>query len=185
MQLTKQGAVLFAQGSHKKVSIAEHATRRSNRRTCAVPYCMRGYAPRLAARANDGNIRQSKTLEDPFRHPFRPLLPNIARVRARPCGRFRERCVFGNERSLVANGREDAPSMTPLGIAPTAPPHALARFLAAAAENPSQTLATKRNHPRTQREGGPEGPPSLEARCPLKRVRAISRGAVPRAGRSA
>lgn len=181
----KQGAVLFAQGSHKKVSIAEHATCRSNRRTCAVPYCVRGYAPRLAARANDGNIRQSKTLEDPFRHPFRPLLPNIARVRACPCGRFRERCVFGNERSLVANGCEDAPSMTPLGIAPAAPPHALARLLATAAENPSQTLATKRNRPRTQREGGPEGPPSLEARCPLKRVRAISRGAVPRAGRSA
>ena len=185
MQLTKQGAVLFVQGSHKQVSIAEHATRRSNRRTCAVPYCVRGYAPRLAARANDGNIRQSKTLKDPFRHPFRPLLPNIARVRARPCGRFRERCDFGNERSLVANGCEDAPSMTPLGIAPAASPHALAHFLAAAAKNPSQTLATKRNRPQTQREGGPEGPPSLEARCPLKRVRAISRGAAPRAGRSA
>ena len=154
-------------------------------RICAVSYCMRGYAPRLTVRANDGSIQQSKVPEDPFRHPFRPLLPNIARVRARPCGRFRERCDFGNERSPLANGCEDAPWRMPSYDAPTAPPHALARFLAAAAENLSQTLATKRNRPRTQREGGPEGPPSLEARCPLKRVRAISRGAVPRAGRSA
>ena len=105
-------------------------------RICAVSYCVRGYALRLAERANDGNIRQSKTLKDPFRHPFRPLLPKNARLRARPCGRFRERCVFGNERSLVANGCEDAPSMTPLGIAPAASPHALALFLAAAAETP-------------------------------------------------
>lgn len=154
-------------------------------RICAVSYCMRGYAPRLAARANDGNIRQSKTLKDPFRHPFRPLLPNIARVRARPCGRFRERCVFGNERSLVAKSYERRVRKTSLNVAPAASPHALAHFLAAAAENPSKPLTTKRNRPRTQREGGPEGPPSLEARCPLKRVRAISRGAVPRAGRSA
>ena len=180
----KQGAVLFAQGSHKKVSIAEHATRRSNRRPCAVPYCMRGYAPRLAARANDGNIRQSKTLEDPFRHPFRPLLPKNARLRARPCGRFRERCVFGNERSLVANGCEDAPSMTPLGIAPAASPHALAHFWQLP-RKPLSNVSDEAKPPPTQREGGPEGPPSLEARCPLKRVRAISRGAVPRAGRSA
>ena len=154
-------------------------------RTCAVHYCMRGYAPRLAARANDGNIRQSKTLEDPFRHPFRPLLPNIARVRARPCGRFRERCVFGNERSLVANGREDAPSMTPLGIAPAASPHALAHFFGSCRGKPLSNVSDEAKPPPTQREGGPEGPPSLEARCPLKRARAISRGAVPLAGRSA
>lgn len=153
MQLTKQGAVLFAQGSHKKVSIAEHATRRSNRRTCAVPYCMRGYAPRLAARANDGNIRQSKTLEDPFRHPFRPLLPNIARVRARPCGRFRERCVFGNERSLVANGREDAPSMTPLGIAPAASPHALAHFFGSCRGKPLQATDNEAKPPPNAKRG--------------------------------
>lgn len=184
MQLTKQGAVLFAQGSHKR--FRSQSTQHAGQTGGHAPYLIVCEDMRRAwPRANDGNIRQSKTLEDPFRHPFRPLLPNIAQVRARPCGRFRERCVFGNERSLVANGCEDAPSMTPLGIAPAASPHALAHFLAAAAENPSQTLATKRNHPRTQREGGPEGPPSLEARCPLKRVRAISRGAVPRAGRSA
>lgn len=180
----KQGAVLFAQESHER--FRSHSTQRADRAGGPAPYLIvRGYAPRLAVRANDGSIQQSKAPEDPFRHPFRPLLPNIARVRARPCGRFRERCDFGNERSLVANGCEDAPWRMPSYDAPTAPPHALARFLAAAAENPSQTLATKRNHPRTQREGGPEGPPSLEARCPLKRVRAISRGAVPRAGRSA
>ena len=58
-------------------------------------------------------------------------------------------------------------------------------FFGSCRGNPSQTLATKRNRPRTQREGGPEGPPSLEVRCPLKQVRAISRGAVLRAGRSA
>ena len=157
----KQGAVLFAQGSHKKVSIAEHATRRSNRKTCAVPYCVRGYAPRLAERANDGNIRQSKTLKDPFRHPFRPLLPKNARVRARPCGRFRERCVFGNERSLVANGCEDAPSMTPLGIAPAASPHALAHFLAAAAETPLKRWRRSETAPERKEREGPKALPLL------------------------
>ena len=181
----KQGAVLFAQESHER--FRSHSTQRADRAGGPAPYLIVREDMRRAwpyAQTTEA-FSSRKPPEDPFRHPFRPLLPNIARVRARPCGRFRERCDFGNERSLVANGCEDAPWRMPSYDAPTAPPHALARFLAAAAENPSQTLATKRNHPRTQREGGPEGPPSLEARCPLKRVRAISRGAVPRAGRSA
>ena len=135
-----------AEESREKVSITRCATHRS--------------------RASKG-APAVETRKDLFRHPFRLLLPNIARVRARPCGRFRERCVFGNERNLLAKSYERRVRTTSLNVDLAAPPHALARFLAAAAEN----------HPRTQREGGPEGPPSLEARCPLKRVRAISRGA--------
>ena len=181
----KQGAVLFAQESHER--FRSHSTQRADRAGGPAPYLivredMRRAWPYAQTTETSGS---RKPLRTRFGTLSAPCCQKNARVRAHPCGRFRERCVFGNERSLVANGCEDAPSMTPLGIAPAAPPHALARFLAAAAENPSQTLATKRNRPRTQREGGPEGPPSLEARCPLKRVRAISRGAVPRAGRSA
>ena len=181
----KQGAVLFAQGSHKKVSIAEHATRRSNRKTCAVPYCVRGYAPRLAVRANDGNIRQSKTLKDPFRHPFRPLLPKKCASARSPLRavsramRFRQRTQPCRER-MRGCAVDDA-----LGHRSGRISARTRAFFGSCRGNPSQTLATKRNRPRTQREGGPEGPPSLEVRCPLKRVRAISRGAVLRAGRSA
>ena len=153
-----------AEESREKVSITRCATHRS--------------------RASKG-APAVETRKDLFRHPFRLLLPNIARVRARPCGRFRERCVFGNERNLLAKSYERRVRTTSLNVDLAAPPHALARFLAAAAENPSQSLATKRNRPRTQREGGPEGPPSLEARCPLKREQTVSRGALPRAWRSA
>ena len=153
-----------AEESREKVSITRCATHRS--------------------RASKG-APAVETRKDLFRHPFRLLLPKNARVRVCRSKQARERCVFGNERNLLAKSYERRVRTTSLNIDPAAPPHALARFLAAAAENPSQTLATKRNRPRTQREGGPEGPPSLGARCPLKRVRAISRGAVPRAGRSA
>ena len=150
-----------AEESREKVSITRCATHRS--------------------RASKG-APAVETRKDLFRHPFRLLLPKNARVRVCRSKQARERCVFGNERNLLAKSYERRVRTTSLNVDPAAPPHALARFLAAAAEKPSQTLATKRNRPRTQREGGPEGPPSLEARCPLKRVRAISRGAVPRAG---
>lgn len=181
----KQGAVHFAQGSHKR--FRSQSTQRAGQTGGHAPYLiacedMRRAWPRAQTTETFGS---RKPLRTRFGTLSAPCCQKNARVRARPCGRFRERCDFGNERSLVANGCEDAPWRMPSYDAPTAPPHALARFLAAAAENPSQTLATKRNRPRTQREGGPEGPPSLEARRPLKRARAISRGAVLRAGRSA
>lgn len=153
-----------AEESREKVSITRCATHRS--------------------RASKG-APAVETRKDLFRYPFRLLLPKNARVRVCCSKQDRERCVFGNERNLLAKSYERRVRTTSLNVDPAAPPHALARLLATAAENPSQTLATKRNRPRTQREGGPEGPPSLGARCPLKRVRAISRGAVPRAWRSA
>ena len=153
-----------AEESREKVSITRCATHRS--------------------RASKG-APAVETRKDLFRYPFRLLLPKNARVRVCCSKQDRERCVFGNEHNLLAKSYERRVRTTSLNVDPAAPPHALARLLATAAENPSQTLATKRNRPRTQREGGPEGPPSLGARCPLKRVRAISRGAVPRAGRSA
>ena len=152
MQLTKQGAVLFAQGSHKR--FRSQSTQHAGQTGGHAPYLIVCEDMRRAwPRANDGNIRQSKTFEDPFRHPFRPLLPNIARVRARPCGRFRERCVFGNERSLVANGCEDAPSMTPLGIAPAASPHALAHFFGSCRGKPLSNVSDEAKPPLNAKRG--------------------------------
>ena len=129
-----------AEESREKVSITRCATHRS--------------------RASKG-APAVETRKDLFRHPFRLLLPKNARVRVCCSKQDRERCVFGNEHNLLAKSYERRVRKTSLNVDPAAPPHALARFLATAAENPSQTFATKRNRPRTQREGGPEGPPSL------------------------
>ena len=176
----KQGAVLFAQESHER--FRSHSTQRADRAGGPAPYLI---------------VREDMRRAWPYAQTTeafssrKPLRTRFGTLSA-PCCQISRECVLapaGGFASDAISATNAALSRTdarmPSYDAPTAPPHALARFLAAAAENPSQTLATKRNHPRTQREGGPEGPPSLEARCPLKRVRAISRGAVPRAGRSA
>lgn len=187
--VSEAGGGSFCVGVARKASIAGRAARRlrarggraaeESREKVSITRCATH-----RSRASKG-APAVETRKDLFRHPFRLLLSKNARVRVCRSKQARERCVFGNERNLLAKSYERRVRTTSLNVDPAAPPHALARFLAAAAEKPSQTLATKRNRPRTQREGGPEGPPSLGARCPLKRVRAISRGAVPRAGRSA
>lgn len=186
--VSEAGGGSFCTGVARKASIAGRAARRLRARGDAL---RRNRAKASITRCATHWSRVSKgapaveTRKDLFRYPFRLLLSKNARVRVCCSKQDRERCVFGNERNLLAKSYERRVRATSLNVDPAAPPHALARFLAAAAENPSQTLATKRNRPRTQREEGPEGPPSLGARCPLKRVRAISRGAVPRAWRSA
>ena len=187
--VSEAGGGSFCTGVARKASIAGRAARRlrarggdalrRNRAKASITRCATHWS-----RASKG-APAVETRKDLFRYPFRLLLSKNARVRVCCSKQDRERCVFGNERNLLAKSYERRVRATSLNVDPAAPPHALARFLAAAAENPSQTLATKRNRPRTQREEGPEGPPSLGARCPLKRVRAISRGAVPRAWRSA
>ncbi len=187
--VSEAGGGSFCVGVARKASIAGRAARRlrarggraaeESREKVSITRCATH-----RSRASKG-APAVETRKDLFRHPFRLLLSKNARVRVCRSKQARERCVFGNERNLLAKSYERRVRTTSLNVDPAAPPHALARFLAAAAEKPSQTLATKRNRPRTQREGGPEGPPSLGARCPLKRVRAISRGAVPRAWRSA
>jgi hypothetical protein len=186
--VSEAGGGSFCVGVARKASIAGRAARRLRARGGAAEESReKGSITRCAthrSRASKG-APAVETRKDLFRHPFRLLLSKNARVRVYRSKQARERCVFGNERNLLDKSYERRVGTTSLNVDPAAPPHALARFLAAAAENPSQTLATKRNRPRTQREGGPEGPPSLGARCPLKRVRAISRGAVPRAWRSA
>ena len=187
--VSEAGGGSFCVGVARKASIAGRAARRLRARggRAAEEAREKVSITRCAthrSRASKG-APAVETRKDLFRHPFRLLLSKNARVRVCRSKQARERCVFGNERNLLAKSYERRVRTTSLNVDPAAPPHALARFLAAAAEKPSQTLATKRNRPRTQREGGPEGPPSLGARCPLKRVRAISRGAVPRAGRSA
>ena len=187
--VSEAGGGSFCVGVARKASIAGRAARRlrarggraaeESREKVSITRCATH-----RSRASKG-APAVETRKDLFRYPFRLLLPKNARVRVCCSKQDRERCVFGNEHNLLAKSYERRVRTTSLNVDPAAPPHSLARFLAAAAENPSQTLATKRNRPRTQREGGPEGPPSLGARCPLKRVRAISRGAVPRAWRSA
>lgn len=187
--VSEAGGGSFCVGVARKASIAGRAARRlrargeraaeESREKVSITRCATH-----RSRASKG-APAVETRKDLFRYPFRLLLPKNARVRVCCSKQDRERRVFGNEHNLLAKSYERRVRKTSLNVDPAAPPHALARFLATAAENPSQTLATKRNRPRTQREGGPEGPPSLGARCPLKRVRAISRGAVPRAWRSA
>lgn len=143
-------------GIERWVLIAEHATRRSRARgiRCA------GFARRAPiARGATHRSRASKgataaeTRKDPFRHPFRPLLPNIARVRVCHSKQVRERCVFGNERNLLAKSYERRVRKTSLNVDPAAPPHALARFLAAAAGNPSQTTDNEMRRPPNAKRG--------------------------------
>lgn len=184
MQLTKQGAVLFAQGSHKR--FRSQSTQHAGQTGGHAPYLivcedMRRAWPRAQTTETFGSRK-------PLRTRFGTLSPLATKYRASACSplravsramRFRQRTQPCRER-MRGCAVDDA-----LGHRSGRISARTRAFFGSCRGNPSQTLATKRNRPRTQREGRPEGPPSLEARCPLKRARAISRGAVPRAGRSA
>lgn len=181
----KQGAVLFAQGSHKR--FRSQSTQRAGQTGGHAPYLiacedMRRAWPRAQTTETFGSRKPLRTrfgtLSAPCcqkkcasaRSPLRAVSRAMRfRQRTQPC-RERMRGCAVDDALGHRSGRISARTRA---------------FFGSCRGNPSQTLATKRNRPRTQREGGPEGPPSLEARCPLKRVRAISRGAVLRAGRSA
>lgn len=129
-----------AQESREKVSITRCATHRS--------------------RASKG-APAAETRKDLFRHPFRLLLPKNARVRVCRSKQARERCVFGNERNLLAKSYERRARTTSLNVDLAAPPHALARFFGSCRGKPLSNVSDEAKPPRTQREGGPEGPPSL------------------------
>ena len=153
-----------AEESREKVSITRCATHRS--------------------RASKG-APAVETRKDLFRYPFRLLLPKNARVRVCCSKQDRERCVFGNEHNLLAKSYERRVRKNVLKRRSGRTSARTRAFFGNCRGKPLSNVSDEAKPPRTQREGGPEGPPSLGARCPLKRVRAISRGAVPRAWRSA
>lgn len=95
---------------------------------------------RLIARVRAVRATQPpETRKNPFQHPLRLLPPNIARVRVCPCGRFRKRCIFSNERNLVKKTSEGVTRETLSDGNPATSPHALALFLAAMALHPSES----------------------------------------------
>ena len=216
----KQGAVAFAQGSRKKDSITEHATRRSSKRAYAAQDSRE--KPRLQGRVQRINHVQQDLRRPLFRASAWPYLiacedmqrawPRAKTMEAlssrqplrtrfgilsAPCCQISRECVLApaggfasdafsatNAALLRTDARMRRGERPPMTLRPHLRTHSRV-FWQPPREAPSKPLITKRGGRRTQREGGPEGPPSLGARCPLKRVRAISRGAVPRAWRSA
>lgn len=162
--VSEAGGGSFCVGVARKASIAGRAARRLRARGGAAEESReKGSITRCAthrSRASKG-APAVETRKDLFRYPFRLLLSKNARVRVCRSKQARERCVFGNERNLLDKSYERRVGTTSLNVDPAAPPHALARFLAAAAENPSQTLATKRTAPERKEREDPKVLPLL------------------------
>lgn len=129
-----------ARKGHMPCRVAPGDMRRAESRWGLQSSCRtREKTSRLLTRVRAVRATQPpETRKNPFQHPLRLLPPNIARVRVCPCGRFRKRCIFSNERNLVKKTSEGVTRETLSDGNPATSPHALARYLAAMALHPSE-----------------------------------------------
>ena len=149
----KQGAVLFAQESHER--FRSHSTQRADRAGGPAPYLIVREDMRRAWPY--AQTTEAFSSRKPLRTRFGTLSAPCCQISREcvlaPAGGFASDAISATNAALSrTDARMRRGECPPMTLRPHLRTHSRV-FWAAAAENPSQTLATKRNHPRNAKRG--------------------------------